>query len=207
MNAFIYHWGGLNEWLFDRINGSHNLPIQEFWFTVSTLGYHGNAPFYFVTGVAYILCIYLYKKRQEQTIAVEDRRLWGTVLISISMGFLAVGVLTGLAKSMFAMPRPFMVIPHTEMYFLGDYPPTEKYYRSFPSGHAVTVSAMVAAFWPILNKYWRIAACIVVGVVCVSRVAIGMHFPADVAGGILMGVGGMYMVRRYVAKRIARLIR
>jgi undecaprenyl-diphosphatase len=68
---------------------------------------------------------------------------------------------------------------------------------SFPSGHAVFftwMSFMIAvsiapkirpAFRPIL---WGLAAIVIV-LTCIARVWVGDHWPSDVLGGVLLGIG------------------
>jgi len=68
---------------------------------------------------------------------------------------------------------------------------------SYPSGHAVFftwVSFMVAAsFAPHVRPRYRwalwTAAAIVIVLTCLARVWAGDHWPSDVAGGFLLGVG------------------
>ncbi len=59
--------------------------------------------------------------------------------------------------------------------------------HAFPSGHATRVGALVMALspwlpWPgrVLFAGWAVA-------VCLSRVALGLHFVSDVAGGLVLG--------------------
>jgi membrane-associated phospholipid phosphatase len=68
---------------------------------------------------------------------------------------------------------------------------------SFPSGHAVFftwMSFMIAvsiapkirpAYRPLL---WIVAAVVIV-LTCIARVWVGAHWPSDVIGGVLLGVG------------------
>ena len=63
---------------------------------------------------------------------------------------------------------------------------------SFPSGHAlnsvVIVLAVLIVLWPGLSRSRRVAAgtgaALLVLVVGVDRVALGVHFPTDVVGGV-----------------------
>ena len=69
---------------------------------------------------------------------------------------------------------------------------------SFPSGHATTMAAVavMAAFVPsIVTTPIVIAAAIV----AISRVMIDVHFPSDVVGGILVGIGVGYLILRWMA--------
>jgi membrane-associated phospholipid phosphatase len=106
------------------------------------------------------------------------------VIIAISM--LVLVPLGELAKDIVARPRP--VIPTSDFLILAD-----KEY-GFPSGHAVIVSAGAAGALMLFRGTPRrdvISAILVIeaALVCVSRVYVGGHYPLDVIGGILLGVG------------------
>jgi len=65
---------------------------------------------------------------------------------------------------------------------------------SFPSGHAVIVSAGAAVALALFrDTYRKLAISVLLAIeatlVCISRVYVGGHYPLDVVGGILLGVG------------------
>lgn len=79
---------------------------------------------------------------------------------------------------------------------------------SFPSGHAANTAAMTTALvvlvWPSLRSRGSRVAAVTGAVVltlltAVDRVMLGVHFPSDVAAGILFGVG--VVLASYLAYR------
>ena len=68
---------------------------------------------------------------------------------------------------------------------------------SYPSGHAVFftwMSFMIAfALAPRVNPVFRpilwIVAAVVIVLTCIARVWVGDHWPSDVLGGVLLGIG------------------
>ena len=81
---------------------------------------------------------------------------------------------------------------------------------AFPSGHAVITSAGAAVSLALFrNSYRKIAVCIGLAteaaLVCFSRVYVGNHYPLDVVGGILLGVGVAFIFVG-VSDRIGRLL-
>ena len=65
---------------------------------------------------------------------------------------------------------------------------------SFPSGHATIVSAGAAIALALFRDSKRklaisLALTAEAALVCISRVYVGGHYPLDVVGGILLGVG------------------
>ena len=106
------------------------------------------------------------------------------VIITISMlVLLPLGVI---AKEVVARPRP--TIPKSDFLIAAD----SEY--AFPSGHALIVSAGASiALMLFRNTIKRLAVSLALtaeaALVCISRVYVGGHYPLDVIGGILLGVG------------------
>ncbi|MEM9459370.1 MAG: VanZ family protein [Myxococcota bacterium] len=59
---------------------------------------------------------------------------------------------------------------------------------AFPSGHAVLAS--IAVVMLIAHRWrWGVALVPIAALVAVSRVYVGHHYPSDVIGGVIVGVG------------------
>jgi undecaprenyl-diphosphatase len=107
-----------------------------------------------------------------------------------------------LAKDIVARPRP--VIPKSDFLIAAD-----KEY-AFPSGHALIVSAGAAGALLLFRDTPRklvisIILSIEAALVCISRVYVGGHYPLDVVGGILLGVG-VSLIFVGIEKRIESLM-
>ncbi len=90
------------------------------------------------------------------------------------------------AKEIVARPRP--IIPKSDFLLAAD----SEY--SFPSGHAMIVSAGAASALALFRDSHKkliisLALSVEAALVCLSRVYVGGHYPLDVLGGILLGVG------------------
>jgi undecaprenyl-diphosphatase len=98
-----------------------------------------------------------------------------------------------LSKEFVARPRPF--IPDTEVILAAD----SQY--AYPSGHSMIVAAgatVVIVLFLLFNsndssgwkrKVLSIVLATEAAIVCFSRIYVGAHYPLDVVGGILLGVG------------------
>ncbi len=86
-------------------------------------------------------------------------------------------------KAFFARVRPCHAIPAAELHLLvgcGGF--------SFPSSHAVNnfgIATMFSYFYPRAS----VALFGYASLVAISRVFVGVHYPSDVLGGALIGVG------------------
>jgi undecaprenyl-diphosphatase len=105
------------------------------------------------------------------------------ILSIVILVLIPIGII---AKDVIERPRPaipvadFLIQPDSEF--------------SFPSGHALIVSAGAAIVLILFRDSTRKLAIslflsIEAGLVCISRVYVGGHYPLDVIGGIFLGVG------------------
>ncbi len=115
-------------------------------------------------------------------------------LVPAAFAVITAGILAFVLKSFFHVPRPFLIYELEPLVRAGSY--------SFPSAHTAVAFALFIPFyriWKPIGILWVIFA-IMIGF---SRVYENVHFPSDIAGGILLGgmVGAFFShpeVRRMV---------
>lgn len=72
---------------------------------------------------------------------------------------------------------------------------------SFPSGHAGASFAAAAAMFPHLRRRWGVCFLVLAALIALSRLYVGVHFPTDVAAGVLIG-----LLLGFIASRLARRV-
>ena len=154
--------GGVLLWFQNCLRG----PVQD----ALVLAYTslGNSGILFIAAGLLLLC---FKK---------TRRVGVATLLALLLGLLFTNLTL---KPLFARPRPWLDVPGL-VNMVG-----ESAYRSFPSGHATSAFAFAFAVWFCASEKWMKWVSIVVAILMgLSRLYIGVHYPTDVIGGVLVGL-------------------
>lgn len=150
------------------VNDSHYVAINQF---MVYLTLYGRDLFW----ISITILLFVFGGRSGKKTAF--------VLSIVLLTLIPIGIA---AKEILERPRP--LIPETGFLIPAD----SKF--SFPSGHALIVSAgaatVLSLFRDSRNKLSiSLALALESALVCISRVYVGGHYPLDVVGGILLGIG------------------
>ncbi len=117
-----------------------------------------------------VFSVWLWRRKHRGELAVE--------LLVVSLGSL---IMNAVVKGLFGRPRPELW-EHRGQYA----------WASYPSGHAIVCVSVLFAIALMLHRErgWRwpfaVAGTLLV-VVLYSRLYLGVHWPTDLIGGVLMG--------------------
>lgn len=117
--------------------------------------------------------------------AGERVRMLGYVR-ALVIAFVARFVVAGAIRLFWHRPRPFIAlgVPH----LITDYA------YSFPSGHAIFFFGLSTGVF-FVNKRFGYILFVLSVLVGIARVAAGVHYPSDIVGGAVLGIGTAYVVR------------
>ena len=164
-------------WIQENLRG----VLDGFWVAVTKLGDDGWL--WIAIGIALLV----FKK---------TRVVGVTLLLSLLLNALMTNLTL---KDFFARPRPFYV--NTELVTLIKYPSS----FSFPSGHTSVSFAGALVLYHMMSKKIGVPAVVVATMIGFSRMYVGVHYPTDVLGGIVVGiiasVAAYYLVK-LVSKKI-----
>jgi membrane-associated phospholipid phosphatase len=166
---------GINKVLFMNINSLASYFYPFIWANLTFLG---------DTLPACAFMLLFIRKRPDL--------VWSGIIATI-FATLIVNIL----KLCLDVPRPPAIIDKGLINIIGP----AIYYHSFPSGHTVTIftltGILIFNFQSFFVRFGLILLALVIGI---SRIAVGVHWPADVLGGAALGILcatlGVYSVTR-----------
>ena len=167
----IIYFMDINQSLFLRLNHAAQFMPITWWGYITYLG----------DGMA-VGCILAVVFRKDPKIA-----LVGIIAVLTS------GIIVQVLKSYFSIPRPAGILNLDEFYLFGDILKS----RGFPSGHSSTAFSLLGTFFYAHdnNKQgWLFFSAALL--IAFSRVAIGIHWPADILAGSLIGLATIYLIAK-----------
>ncbi|BDB29196.1 phosphatase PAP2 family protein (plasmid) [Cupriavidus sp. P-10] len=178
----LYDWGGWNRELFLLVNeGTPAMLLPLAKLSSYVLGNYWTAP-------AVMAGFWVWSRTTaEVDPSVALRAQLARFVAAFGIAFAVVG----LSKLLFDFPRPAAVFGHL-WHSIG---PIETHY-SLPSGHSTYAALVAGALWPMVRARWRLALIAYVALVGWSRLAAGMHFPADVLVGWMIALGSLAVSSR-----------
>jgi len=116
------------------------------------------------------------------------RRVYYFSLASLSV-ILSRGIITEIIRFFYHSQRPFVA--------LGFKPLLYDYAYSFPSGHMAAYFALALAVFYINKKagQWFLGLTALMGI---ARIFVGVHWPSDILGGIVVAVLSFYVVKYFL---------
>jgi membrane-associated phospholipid phosphatase len=117
-------------------------------------------------------------------------------LPAVSLILAAVSV--NLIKLLVKRPRPYQSFPEIEQLVQGGG-------YSFPSGHTAEVFVLVFSLWILFKSpVIRIIVLIWALFIAYTRLAFGVHYPVDLAGGITVAAFSVFITKKFILPHILK---
>lgn len=180
-----YDWHGANTQILYLLYGNGVELARPYLYILEFIGDYKNVG-YFAFLMALLcggqLLFRALSKNKIDGYFIRSQVAW---ILSFIIGYLAVAGVVGYLKEFAHFPRPFLVLSDVKMLYavtIGD--PS----GSFPSGHAAIAGFLTVIFWSRFKGIFSLVLLAMLVAMCWYRVAIGVHFPADVLYGALIGL-------------------
>ena len=213
LKEIFYDWMGLNKWLFVQINSLHHDLYDAVMLLITRLGDSHMFPYYMALLALFVILTTITRIFCKKGGIKHYMSGWAGVFIVLSVSFaIDVGMLRTI-KDYYNFPRPYIALAQDQLYaneqvtVLDRKADPDDDYRSFPSGHAVFSTMLVVGMWPMLTPGFQWVGVAFVALVCWSRMALGMHFPADIVGGITFAFLLVLVMRAALYNLLRKLFR
>ncbi len=144
--------------------------------------------------LALVIFVYWFTNRQDLAKRIQAR---SAILLSIFSLVIARGIITEIIRALWHRPRPYE--SHNVIQVIAKDPEA-----SFPSGHTTAMFAI--AF--VIYSYDKKLGCWLLWLVtisAISRVVAGVHYPADIIGGVLIAWVVAWLVYKNMRTKIEPL--
>lgn len=109
----------------------------------------------------------------------QTRKAGAAALIALALGALVTNVAL---KNVIARVRPYEVVEGLRLMI------ERQHDFSFPSGHTCASFAAAFALWLSIPRKWGTVCMILAVLISLSRLYVGVHYPSDVLGGMVIGL-------------------
>lgn len=202
-----YGLGGLNDAVFFAINriGSHFEPGSVYEMVMRGITAIGYGKFFWPLFAAVLLYVSTRAAAlyfTENAIALRAyASLWARILLGLLIAHFLTASVIDVLKSSYGIARPYVRLD--EVIKLGYSMPQWQDYRAFPSGHASFTTVFLLSLWAGYSRLMKNIALFLIALMCVSRIALGVHTPMDVLAGVSVGAVIALSVRMVLEKKWA----
>lgn len=200
MFDFFYNFQGFNQEAFLLINQltnhssiiAHILQIFSYCFNITNFAL-----------IYLVLYLYFYiKLLRIQDVSLRSKKFWliynNMAMVGITYTIFCITYAT--LKFTINLPRPFCSL-YPDAFITIANTQHERCLSSFPSSHTGLAILVCYCIWPYIKYSQKIIACIVVIIVAISRIALAMHYPADIIYSFFITTA-LIIISRIIYKKL-----
>lgn len=203
-----YDWMGGNDVVFQAVNSIHGGPVYDkVMKAVSVAADYHYFPAYLIGLLAWCTLFYVIKSLKNTPGTRFYFSMWLGVFVMLLVGFAVNGAVVKEIKNHLSYPRPYIALASTGQVHQMEESEPENDFKSFPSGHVSFATFLVVTLWPVLGNAMALLGVIFILLVGWSRMALGMHFPMDVIGAILITAPLIAILRYFVYTALRKVFR
>ena len=139
--------------------------------------------------IAAAILLFAFRKRKAGTAVVL------ALILSVVVGNWGIKILIERPRPCDVDPSVELLIPHP-----GEF--------SFPSGHTCASFSAAVAIFKALPRKFGIPAIVLATLISLSRLYVGVHYPTDIAAGLVIGIlsgwTAWMLVQKYETKKSSR---
>lgn len=174
--TFMFPWeSSLLLWIQDHMRNAVLDPVM------TTITQFGDGGIFWIMMAVLMFCI---GKTRKTGLACALSMIIGLVVTNL------------LLKNLVARVRPYDLIEGLTVLV------SKPHDWSFPSGHTTNALAAAWVMFTRLPRKYGVPALILALLIAFSRMYVGVHYPTDVLGGIVVGCGAAWCACKVVKKLI-----
>ena len=121
-----------------------------------------------------------------------QKQLKGIIQAAVAI-ILSRGIVTEVIRFFYYRPRPFLTHPVTQLF-------NHDISGSFPSGHMTFIFPLIALVY-LKNKKLGALFIFLGALIGLARIYCGVHYPSDIAAGIIIGIFCGWLVEKMASKK------
>ncbi len=181
LKNIIYDFNGYNKDIFLLINNNFSNEKIQLFFKYFTLLFNIESfAIYYITASMIFLSLIYKNMFDEKTYQNLYRHF-----VHVGIFYAMTGLTYAFLKFNINLPRPFCSIPDKEFYTIID-TSLERCLSSFPSAHIAVSIITTYAIWHYIGYIPRAFAILIIILTAISRIALAMHYPADILYSLII---------------------
>lgn len=193
LKEILYNFCGYNISIFYCFNTLGNIGVMPYILSILSDFFR-----IWSFGLYYlILCCYQYYSINHIDNSIRREQIYYDRFYEftlVGMCYACFGFIYAMLKFSINLPRPYCSLPEGSFVTISNIE-TARCLSSFPSAHTGLALLIVISLWNHMNNSCRILSLCIVVLVAWSRIALAMHYPADILYSLIVTIVSVIIAR------------